>query len=115
MKLERYEFELETKRNMYIFFSQGPKGKIKKAVSFHKFFSSSELIYTLVMGDWDDNTDDIDHLVITNNGDRQKVLATVVAILVQFMEKNLNYIVIATGSTLSPDTFVPDGNRFIYR
>jgi len=40
-------------------------------------------------------------LAISNNGDRQKVLATIVPIVGHFMEENPNSTVMATGSTPS--------------
>ena len=55
--------------------------------------------YNLGFGDKNEKTGDIDDNVITNNGDSQKVLATVASSLVQFTEQYPNAMVYATGST----------------
>jgi len=76
MDLERYEFGI-IQQDKYGFFSEG----------------------NLTFGDWKEDINWIDDQIITDNKDRRKVLATVAAIVVTFMEENPNAIVFATGRT----------------
>jgi hypothetical protein len=101
MQQDRYEFGLGKEENMYEFFSEGPKGKIKKAVSFQKFSWVSGATYNLTFGDWDVARGRINDLSISNNNDRSKILTTVAIIVITFLEEHLNAIVFATGSTRS--------------
>ena len=98
MHLERYEFEV--KDDKYTFFSQGPKGAIKKAVIYHKIQKNKPL-YNLSFGDWNEEINWIDDRVITNNGDRQKILGTVATSVLHFMTENSNALILAMGSTPS--------------
>ncbi|MEY4904115.1 MAG: hypothetical protein RLZZ292_1930 [Bacteroidota bacterium] len=57
--------------------------------------------YNLAFGDFDETKQEIDDEIITNNGDAQKVLATVVSTLYAFTGKYTDAKVFATGSTES--------------
>ncbi|HWK06702.1 MAG TPA: hypothetical protein VNS58_23870 [Puia sp.] len=96
MHLERYEFKV--KDNRYTFFSQGPKGEIEKAVLYNKL-SEYQPLYGLSFGDWKEKVNRIDDRVVTNNGDRQKILATVAATVVNFSMQNPDAFIFAVGST----------------
>ena len=56
-------------------------------------------LYNLAFGDKDNETGEIDDKVISNNGDSEKVLATVVATVYAFTDKYQDVWVYATGST----------------
>jgi len=99
MHLERYKFEVRD--NRYNFFSQGPKGEIKKTVIYHQLSSPPSPLFNLSFGDWNDKVSRIDDLVVTNNADKQKVLATVAATVVHFTKQNPNAFIFAAGSTPS--------------
>ena len=58
-------------------------------------------MYNLVFGDWHARSDKLDDQAITNNGDTQKVLATVAASVILFMSSHPHDCVFATGSTPS--------------
>ena len=58
-----------------------------------------EGVYNLAFGDKDPLTGDINDLEVTNNGDTEKVLVTVVAALYVFFENYPTAFVYATGST----------------
>ncbi|MCF8374049.1 MAG: hypothetical protein K9H64_20675 [Bacteroidales bacterium] len=58
-------------------------------------------LYNLGFGDKNLETGEIDDQAISNNGDSEKVLATVVATLYTFTVKHPNAMVYATGSTNS--------------
>lgn len=56
-------------------------------------------IYNLAFGDLNATTGDIDDMVISNNRDRDKVLATVASTVHDFCDKNGNHLIFAQGST----------------
>ena len=56
-------------------------------------------VYNLAFGDKDPETGELNDLAVTNNGDSEKVLGTVVAALYAFFDKNPEALVYATGST----------------
>ncbi len=58
-------------------------------------------MYNLGFGDKNIETGEIDDNVISNNGDSEKVLATVVATLYAFIDKHKEAMVYATGSSKS--------------
>lgn len=79
------------------FESLGPKGQFLKVVQYTEL--EQQGFYNLGFGDKDPNTGLISDLTVTNNGDSQKVLATVAATLYTFMNEYPEAIVVATGST----------------
>ncbi|WP_318013226.1 DUF6934 family protein [Riemerella anatipestifer] len=81
------------------FTSEGQKGLIEKLVRFQE--TNVKNVYNLAFGDKDLTTGDIDDKVISNNGDSEKVLATVAATLYAFTDKYPNAWIYATGSTKS--------------
>jgi uncharacterized membrane protein len=97
MKLPKYEYFTESEAKLFKFSSEGPKGKIKKLVVYSQMLETD--IYNLAFGDYDEETDSINDIVITNNNDSQKVLATVVSTLYVFTNKHPDFWVYATGST----------------
>jgi len=101
MQLETYSFIKRPAIHYYEFFSDGPNGSIKKVVEFYRLEEYEEEVYNLAFGDWGEKDHHIDDLVITNNSDRDKVLATVAATILQFMKDHPQAIILATGSTKS--------------
>lgn len=99
MHLERYAFTVENDR--YEFFSQGPKGGVKKAVFYQKMQKTKASLYVLSFGDWNERFNRIDDRAVTNNGDRQKILATVAATVVHFTIEKPEACIFAVGSTLA--------------
>ena len=79
------------------FTSVRPNGKIPKMVIYSK--TNVRNLYNLAFGDKNINTGDIDDLMITNNEDSQKVLATVASTVYVFLNKYPEALIIATGST----------------
>ena len=78
----RYEVDVTSDFTRFEFDSQGPRGKIRKMVQYTQYLS--ENLFNLGFGDLDSATNEIDDLVITDNGDREKVLATVASTLFVF-------------------------------
>ena len=97
MKLERYQ--LKTSKNILVFefLSEGSKGKIDKIIQFSE--TNLKGFYNLAFGDKNIETGELDNLAVSNNGDMEKVLATVVAAVLAFTERMPEAYIYATGST----------------
>ena len=96
MKYSKYDYSAEKELCYFEFTSIGIKGEIKKIVSYKKM--NLDEVYNLAFGDYDAVTDSINDKIITNNGDSQKVLATVASTVYAFTGKYPNAWVFATGS-----------------
>lgn len=99
MKLEKYPLKSTDNLTVFEFISEGPRGAIKKLIQFQT--TNEANLYNLAFGDRIINSDEIDDLSISNNGDSDKVLATVVSAVYAFFEKYPDAFVYATGSTKS--------------
>lgn len=99
MKLERYELKSGEKLEVFEFVSVGKKGRIYKMVQYSK--TNYKGVYNLAFGDKNTMTGELDDMSISNNGDSEKVLATVVATLYAFFDSHPDAYVYATGSTES--------------
>ncbi len=99
MNLDRYELTAGSKLEVFEFVSTGSKGKITKLVQFKE--TNYKEVYNLGFGDKNANTGKLDDTIISNNGDSEKVLATVIATLYAFTDKRPNVMVYATGVTKS--------------
>ena len=97
MKYPRYNYSAENELHSFMFESVGQKGKIKKMVQYTEM--SVEGFFNLGFGDYNEETNEIDDEVRSNNGDGQKVLATVVSTLYAFTNKYKQANVFATGNT----------------
>ena len=99
MKLPRYELKAEQELFVFEFVSEGPRGSIQKLIKFSE--TAIEGVYNLAFGDKDLLTGEVDYNIVSNNGDSEKVLATVVSAVYSFTEKQKKFWVYATGSTQS--------------
>lgn len=97
MKLPRYELVAEKTLRVFEFTSEGPKGRIRKLIKFSE--TALNGYYNLAFGDKDIEVGDIDDRVVSNNGDSEQVLATVVSAVYMFTELYKDVWVYATGST----------------
>jgi hypothetical protein len=97
MKYPKYEYRTEDLMLYYEFTSEGPRGKIRKIVEYSS--TNIENVYNLAFGDYDESIAGINDSSITNNGDSQKVLATVASTVYAFTSKYPDAWVHATGST----------------
>ena len=82
---------------IYDFYSQGPKGIILKRAVYQ--ITSEPNVWQLIMGDYDKNLNKLDIYNVTNNNDREKILATVGVTLYSFFSKKHYTMVYAKGST----------------
>src|ERR1051325_580908 len=97
MKLDRYELKAGHNLTAFEFLSEGRKGKIIKVVQFQKMNLLN--LYNLAFGDKNFDTGELDDKNVTDNGDTEKVLATVVAAVYAFADKHPDAWIYATGST----------------
>ena len=96
MKYPKYNYATGEKLYSFFFESIGEKGIVKKMVQYKEM--STKGYFNLGFGDYNEQTNEIDDQVRTNNGDGQKVLATVVSTLYDFTNRYPNVYVFATGS-----------------
>jgi hypothetical protein len=96
---DRYALRFDDDHKRFKFISEGPKGSILKGVQYKEMPTPG--VYNLGFGDLNELTDEIDDLVVTNNGDSQKVLATVARTLFLFTDHFPDAFIYATGSTLA--------------
>ena len=97
MKYDRYPTEASSTLLQFQFYSKGPKGIIKKQVTFQAF-DDNPSVFNLAFGDADE-TGKINDTVVTGNNDSQKVLATVALTVYKFFETHNDCMVYASGST----------------
>ncbi len=97
MKLPRYELIAEKSMMVFEFTSEGQNGHIPKLIKFSP--TTIEEVYNLAFGDKDLDTGDIDDQSVSNNGDSEQVLATVVSAVFVFLDSHTGAWVYATGST----------------
>jgi hypothetical protein len=85
MRLEKYKLRENANKIAFEFISEGPKGSILKGVFFSKVkIKGMKNLYNLALGDKNIRTGKIDYRVITDNQDRDKVLATVAETIIIF-------------------------------
>lgn len=97
MKLPKYPLKAEKSLMVFEFTSDGPNGQIRKLVKYSE--TNLKDLYNLAFGDRDEESGEIDDKSISNNGDSDMVLATVVSTVYAFTERYPDSWVFATGST----------------
>lgn len=97
MKLDKYELKSGEQLEVFEFVSVGPKGRIIKLVQYA--LTNYKDLYNLGFGDKNSDNGEIDDNVISNNGDSEKVLTTVVATLYAFTDQHRDAMIYATGSS----------------
>jgi hypothetical protein len=97
MNLEKYALKAESSLTVFEFNSEGSKGVIPKLIQFQG--TDEPNLYNLAFGDKNTETAKINDMAVSNNGDTEKVLATVVAALYAFFDKYPTAYVYATRST----------------
>ena len=97
MKLPKYEIEAEDSLEVFEFLSEGQKGSIPKLIKFSE--TALKGFYNLAFGDKNLLSGEIDDKVVSNNGDSEKVLATIVSAVYAFTDRENKAWIYATGST----------------
>ena len=101
MFLEHYEYIKGAHFGRFYFNSDGPKGRIRKAVSFEYLGEIDDFYYfNLAFGDVDPGGM-FNDLTVSDNKDREKVLATVAATALEFTHHIRKCRLTITGSTPS--------------
>ena len=98
MNQERYKVSIDANSEIYEFLSIGRNGEIAKIVQYSPIDADKQF-FNLGFGDKDLTTGKIDDLSVSNNGDTQKILATVAATLVHFTERYPAVWIFTAGST----------------
>lgn len=84
MHLDRYNFSTNHTFLDFEFESDGPNGRIKKVVRYSPQNAGGITYFNLAFGDWNEAIGKIDDTAISNNRDRDKILATVAATVIEF-------------------------------
>ncbi len=99
MKIPCYDFESSPDGLRFEFDSISDRKKIRKVVEFTPLPQNPE-IFNLGFGDMKtDGT--IDDLIVSNNQDMEKVLATIILIIFEFFKTQTGKIILILGSTAS--------------
>ncbi|WP_414711260.1 DUF6934 family protein [Puia sp.] len=101
MEWERYSIEEDADSRTYEFCSDGPNGRIRKAVRFQHRPGLGRNVYNLLFGDYDPGTGHIDDRVISNNGDAMAILRTVAEAVENFVNLNPQAIILILASSAS--------------
>ncbi|MFL5744484.1 MAG: DUF6934 family protein, partial [Niastella sp.] len=99
MTINHYDYLVSEDKFNYEFLSEGPKGKIRKVV-FFTCINQENFSFNLAFGDLDENGI-FNDLIVSNNHDAEKVLATVARAVISFTNLYPKAIIYAEGSTPS--------------
>ncbi len=97
MDLPKYTLSAEDSLTVFEFESIGKKGSITKIIKFSETHEKG--IYNLGFGDKSRDSNKVDDKIVSDNGDLQKVLATVVSAIYAFTDKHPEAWVFSMGST----------------
>lgn len=98
MELERYPVRSYNENTSFEFFSEGPNGRIRKIVQYEKIIDG---LFNLAFGDWDYNLEKLIDTARSNNGDTNKVLATVAETVSSFLNTYPEVVIHIQGSTVA--------------
>lgn len=98
MKLEKYTIVSDDRHLTYEFLSEGPKGNIKKVVSYKEI---GDNLFNLAFGDWNEVENKVYDNARSNNNDRDKVLAAVASTVIDFIKYHPGAVIHAKGFTPS--------------
>jgi hypothetical protein len=96
MNLDKYSLEPSENNICFYFTSIGRKGRVKKLIKFQPL--SKVDYFNLSFGDII-NIDEVDDMNITDNGDSQKVLATVANAVLNFTDINRKARIVIVASS----------------
>ena len=99
MKLPSYKMSVGKSNHVFEFTSIGKKGEIEKMIVFEK--TTTNGFYNLAFGDKDKISGKLNDIKVSNNGDSEKILATVVKAVYIFLKLNPNVWIYAEGRTKS--------------
>ena len=96
MNLPQYEVTSDDKLYKFTFISEGKNGTVEKMVLYEEI---NDGVFNLAFGDKIEETGTLDDKNVSDNGDTEKVLATVVLTIFMFTDKYPDAYIFATGST----------------
>lgn len=97
MTKDSYHIEISPHFVAYDFVSEGPRGKILKGIRYTQTDFAN--VWNLGFGDIDLKTGEINDTIVSDNGDSEKVLATVARSCVEFSKHFPEAMIFAIGST----------------
>ena len=97
MHVDKYQLKSEEEFTRFEFISEGPKGAMRKLIEFQR--TTNPDTHNLAFGDKHPVTGGLDDLDVSDNGDTEKILATVVAAVYAFLDSHPTAYVYAQGST----------------
>lgn len=99
MNSERYEYTIDESLQDYRFYSIGTNGKISKIVFFGLQNLDGKTFLSLTFGNYTEKPGKIDIFDVSNNGDTEKILATLFTIILDFLSRFPDMWVYTVGST----------------
>ena len=108
LNLDKYLYKTNPSYLDYEFDSVGPKGIIKKVA---RFIEIGTNLYSFGFGDLNKNTGEISDTIVSNNGDGDKVLATIASIIYDFTNFYTKAAVFHTGQYSSKNSSLSNGNQ----
>ena len=111
MKYPKYSITASDDRQVYEFYSEGPRGRIKKAIVYTQIGAN---LFNLGFGDWNEVKQILDDSNRSNNGDRDQVLATVAYTAVDFFSQFPEARIFIEGSTSSRTRLYQMGISYNY-
>lgn len=96
MSAQRYRVEEFDNGFTYRFFSEGPRGRIQKLVRYAEIEPG---LFNLTFGDYHSGSDMLDDLARSDNGDREKILASVAYTVFDFFDIHPDSAIFFKGST----------------
>jgi hypothetical protein len=106
MNLQGYRVLHDDRHECYFFLSSGKRGIIKKFIIYQTLATNQ---YNLAFGDWDEKKLMLDNSARSNNGDRNKVIATVALTIADFLKFHPFSEVLIKGSTPARTRFYQMG------
>ncbi len=99
MDLSKYKLSSEPNLTKFEFTSEGVNGNIEKIVIFESVATESVQLFNLCFGDKNPLTGELDDTIISNNGDRNKILATVAFTVYSFTDVYKDAVIAMKGNT----------------
>ena len=96
MNLPKYPVSADDERFLYEFISEGFRGSIKKTAIYSEI---EDGLFNLAFGDWNEKLNKLDDSIRSNNGDREKILATVASTAIDFTDRFPQAEIFTEGST----------------
>jgi len=101
MEWEIYDLDKNEDGFTYEFFSDGPKGRIKKIIQFQHLNDLGKNVFNLSFGDFDEVINRINDRIVSNNGDQLKILHTVAETVIDFFRLYPEAIILIEGCSSS--------------